>query len=357
MDFSKLKVVELANVLAGPAVGMFFAELGAQVIKVENATTGGDMTRFWKSEKEDADASLSAYFASVNWGKQHVMLNLKDPEGMAEAQNHLRSADVVIANFKPGSAVRMGLDAATLAQENPNLIYAHLTGFGSTDTRTAYDVVLQAETGFMSMNGTRESGPLKMPVALIALLAAHHLKEGILVALLQRQSNGKGAVVEVSLYDAAIASLANQATNWLMAGKVPQGIGSLHPNIAPYGDALHTRDGLQIVMAVGTDGQFNRLCEVLGAPDLARDTRFKTNLQRLGHRQALIEALNVFSRQFDRDLLLENLLTANVPCGAVRSMDEVFELPNARALVLESDMEGVATRRVKTAVFRLSQLS
>jgi crotonobetainyl-CoA:carnitine CoA-transferase CaiB-like acyl-CoA transferase len=221
-----LTVIELASVLAGPAVGMFLAELGAKVIKIENPD-GGDVTRQWKLPSEDGQSEVSAYFSSVNYGKQYQSINLKTTEGKQAVLNLMATADIVLTNFKSGDDIKLGLDYETLNALNPKLIYACITGFGPNDSRTAFDVVLQAEAGLMYMNGAPESGPIKWPVAVIDLMAAHQLKEGILLALLQRERHGLGAKVSVSLYDAAIASLANQATNWLMAGHIPQRLGSL----------------------------------------------------------------------------------------------------------------------------------
>ncbi|MCX6296683.1 MAG: CoA transferase, partial [Bacteroidetes bacterium] len=211
--FKDLKVIELANVLAGPAVGMFFAELGAQVIKIENKSTNGDVTRSWKIAKEDQKINSSAYYASVNWNKKSMFLDLKDASDKSKIIELIKEADIVISNYKKGDDIKLGMDFETLKKTNPTLIYAHISGFGEENSRTAFDIVLQAETGFMFMNGTKESGPIKMPVALIDILAAHQLKEGVLVALIKRMQTGNGSKVSVSLYDSAIASLANQATN------------------------------------------------------------------------------------------------------------------------------------------------
>ena len=188
--FKGLKVVELASVLAGPAVGMFFAELGADVLKIEHAGLGGDVTRSWKlsSEKEE---SISAYFSAVNYHKKIVFKDLKNQEDNQWVKNQLLQADLVIANFKPGSAQKLGMDFDTLKKLNPRIIYGEITGFSGGVKRPAFDVVLQAETGFMSMNGTPESGPVKMPVALIDVLAAHQLKEGLLLALLKQKEEPK----------------------------------------------------------------------------------------------------------------------------------------------------------------------
>ena len=258
--FQGLRVVELAGVLAGPAVGMFFAELGARVIKIENSRTGGDITRQWKLSAEPEDSSVSAYYCSVNWNKEVRLLDLETREAQVEVHELVAGADLVISNFKPDSARRLRMDADTLRDLNGRLIYAQIDAFGPDEQRPAFDVVLQAEAGYLYMSGEPGRPPVKMPVALIDLLAAHQLKEAVLVALLQRERSGKGCTVRTSLFESALASLANQATNWLMGGLVPQPIGTQHPNIAPYGDIVHTADGKPLVLAVGTDRQFAALC-------------------------------------------------------------------------------------------------
>ena len=247
--FQGLKVVELASVLAGPAVGLFFAELGAEVIKIENAATGGDVTRRWKAPTEAAEKTDSAYYQSINFGKQTLFVDLKEEEGREQVEALIRAADIVIVNYRPGAAKKLGMNYESLKSLNPKIIYAELTGFGADDSRLAFDVVLQAESGFLYLTGEPDRPPVKMPVALIDILAAHQLKEGILLALLQRSQTGQGSKVSTSLYAAALASLANQATNWLIASFAPQRLGSQHPNIAPYGDLFRTADGQELVLA------------------------------------------------------------------------------------------------------------
>lgn len=322
--FTDLIVVEAANVLAGPAVGMFFAELGATVIKVENPKTGGDTTRHWKLPSEDRDGDVSAYFSSVNWGKRSIGIDFSIPEGYAVLCDLLRRADVFMQSFKTGDAEKFRLDYPALRSLNDRLIYADITAFGAEDERPGFDAVLQAETGFTGMNGTEESGPVKMPVALIDLLLAHHLKEALLIALIERMQTGRGSYNTVSLFHAGVASLANQAANCLVAGSVPGRAGSDHPNIAPYGTIYATRGGEPVVLAVGTDRQFQALCEVLGVPDAAGDERFRTNPQRVVHRDALNTLLAHRIAQRDRASLLAALQARNVPAGAVRRLDEVL---------------------------------
>jgi crotonobetainyl-CoA:carnitine CoA-transferase CaiB-like acyl-CoA transferase len=350
--FKGVKVIELASVLAGPAVGMFFAELGAEVIKIENATTGGDVTRSWKLPSENPNDAGSAYFSSVNYGKTHLFFDLENSEDLQKTLDLLRGCDVVISNFKDASAARLGVDYARLKTLNPKIIYAQIYGYDSSDDTPAFDVVLQAETGFMHMNGERGGKAVKMPVALIDILAAHQLKEAILIALWQRERTGLGAFVSTSLYESAVASLANQATNWLMAGKIPQRIGAEHPNIAPYGDVFTTADDSEIVLACGTERQWKNLCDALDLTALKTDNLFKTNALRVQNRQKLIEILRGCIAVFTRDIVLAILKKHGVPAAAIRSMDEVFDHPLAKAMVLENEEE----RRVKTVAFRLSEL-
>lgn len=350
--FKDLKVIELASVLAGPAVGMFFAELGAQVIKIENKPTGGDVTRRWKLPQEDSTAPTSAYYCSVNWHKEVHLLDLTQVEDQQRVQDWLRDADVVISNFKTSSAQKLGMDYETVKKLNPKIIYAQLTAFGEEEERPAFDVVLQAEAGFLYMTGEPEGNPVKMPIALIDLLAAHQLKEGILVALLHRERSGEGSFVTTSLLESAISSLANQATNWLMVGHIPQRMGTQHPNIAPYGDIFYTQDEKLIVLAVGTERQFQQLCHVLQVQNLATDSRFATNAERVRHRVALRDVLTPVIQQFNRTELLEQLNQYGVPAASIRTLPEVFELPQAQQMILEEQLpDGFLSKRVQTVAF------
>ncbi len=352
--FQNLKVVELASVLAGPAVGMFFAELGAEVLKVENKTTGGDTTRHWKMPSEDPKNPDSAYFYSVNWGKRHVFLDLTQSADRQQLMAWLKEADIVISNFKKGGAEKLGLDCVSLSQLNPRLIYASISAYGEDDLRPGFDVAIQAETGWMHMNGESGGPPVKMPVALMDLLAAHQLKEGVLVALLQRERTGLGSEVTVSLFDAGVASLANQATNWLNLGHLPQRIGSRHPNIAPYGEIFYAQDDRPLIVSAGTEQQFRALCHLLGASQIAEDERFATNALRLEYRDELASQLQAAFRCFPAETILEKCHAAQVPVAPIRNLQEVFDLPAAQDLILEEKTEGGGvSKRVRTAVFKI----
>ena len=352
--FKDLKVVELANVLAGPAVGMFFAELGAEVIKIENKSTNGDVTRSWKLPTENTGSDISAYFSSINWNKKSILCDLNNSDEKQKIYDLIKEADVVISNYKPGDDKKLGMDYETLKKINPKLIYANITGFGDDDPRTAYDLVLQAETGFMFMNGTVESGPIKMPVALIDVLAAHQLKEGILVALIKKLKTGEGSKVSVSLYDSAIASLANQASNWLMAGHNPQPSGSLHPNIAPYGEIFISSDNKMIVLAIGNNKQFEKLCTLLELESAELSTDFLTNTNRVKNRKLLFEILQNKIKNISSEKLMNDFIKNDIPAGEIKSLKDVFENEKARSLILsEKHPSGDVSKRVKTVAFSI----
>ena len=334
-------VVELASVLAGPSAGQFLAELGATVVKVENTTTRGDVTRTWRLPSERgkrgsvggsgsdgtgagtesnngidggirddmtarnrggesegdsgrSDDSVTAYFSACNMGKQSVAIDLRDASGLNACHRLLRSADVVLASYKPGDAERLGVDYATARALNPAVVYAQITGYGVDDDRAGYDAVIQAESGFQYMNGL--DAPTKMPVAMMDLLASHQIKEGVLAGLLRRAMGGGddddrttcGSLVSVSLLGAGVSALANQGTGYLREGVVPQRMGNDHPVICPYGTIFECADGGLITLAVGSDAQWRGLCGVLQMPD---DERFSTNPLRVEHRGACKEAV------------------------------------------------------------------
>jgi crotonobetainyl-CoA:carnitine CoA-transferase CaiB-like acyl-CoA transferase len=356
--FKNLKVLELASVLAGPTVGMFFAELGAEVIKIENKTTDGDVTRSWKLPSEPKDAEGSAYFYAVNYKKQHYFFDLESVVDREKVYAMVKDCDIVISNFRKSSAVKLGMDYNTLRKHTPSVIYGQIYGFDEDDETPAFDVVLQAEAGFMYMCGERGGNPVKMPVALIDLLAAHQLKEGLLIALLHRERTGEGAFVSASLYESAVASLVNQASNWLMTGHIPNRIGSEHPNIAPYGDIFETADGKEIVLACGTEKQWRGLCIVLNQAQLIEDERFISNQKRVFNRNDLNTILKNTIKEWDREKLLSQLRGGNVPAGAIRNMPEVFENNTAKDMILkENNTRGVITKRVKTISFKIPNLS
>ncbi|GAB1446770.1 CaiB/BaiF CoA-transferase family protein [Flammeovirgaceae bacterium] len=334
--FAGLKVVELASVLAGPSVGQFFAELGAQVIKVENVKTGGDITRTWRG-KNEGDNDLSAYYTSVNWGKKSLAIDLSNEEGRDIVHQLIAKSDAVIASYKPGDAEKLGVDYNTLILQNPSLIYGQITGYGPDNERVGYDAVIQAESGFMDLNGDTNGLPLKMPVALIDVLAGHHLKEGLLLALLKKERTGKGDFVEVSLIQAAISSLANQATNWLVAKNLPKRQGSAHPNIAPYGDTYLTKDNKRMLLAIGSDRQFKDLCKILELNELESNPKWETNSQRVKNRASLNDELQSGIEKMNASDFMASCNNRKIPAGIIQNLREVFEMPEAKEVLIHAN--------------------
>lgn len=350
---SHLTVIEFASVLAGPLTGSFLAELGAKVIKIENKKTGGDVTRSWRSSRESTEG-ISAYYAAANTYKQTLFLDLNIPTEKEKALSLVKKADIVLSNFKPESAKKLALTFENFKSNNPTIIHGQIVGFANESNRAAYDVVLQAETGFMSMNGQPENLPTKMPVALIDILAAHQLKEGILLALLQLQSIKKAQQVTVNLEQAAISALANQASNWLMNKQIATQLGSLHPNIAPYGETFLCSDNKYIVLAIGSDKQFNTLCNILKIDHLAKDERFITNQLRVKNRKLLEQVLVKAFKNQKSEQLLNQFIEQNVPAGAVKKINEVMESSAGSAMVISENVNNQWLHKVKNIAFQIT---
>lgn len=352
--FDGLVVIELARVLAGPAVGMFFAELGAKVIKIENKKTAGDVTRKWKHPSENSSDEYSAYYHSTNWGKEKRMMDLSDSADHQTVIDLIKSTDIVISNFKAASAEKLGMDYATLRKENPRLIYGAITAYGEGNPAPGFDAMLQAETGWIHMTGTKGGPPSKMPVALIDLMAAHQLKQGLLIALMKRAESGKGSYVSISLYDTAIAALANQASNWLNLGVVPERMGTEHPNIAPYGDVFTTQDGKEIILGTGTQKQFEGLCDILGLQELKSNPDYKTNQNRLANRAQLNKQLATAINKITYKDLAEHCLNNQVTLAPINDLKTVFQNAAAKKMILEEEQDsGKVARCVRTVAFRI----
>ena len=352
--FSGLTVLELSSVLAGPAAGMFFAELGARVIKVENVQTNGDVTRSWKMAEENAESTTSAYYHAVNWNKEVHLLDLTNEKDKSQVHQWVSETDIVISNFKHGSAGKLGMDYATLSQLNPGIIYGSISAYGKDDPRPGFDVSMQAETGWVYMNGDQDGPPTKMPVALIDILAAHQLKEGLLIALMQRNRDGKGCEVHVSLFKSSISSLANQASNWLNLNLLPARMGSQHPNIAPYGDILKMKDGLEVMLTAGTQKQFAFLCKALEKGQLTEEALYATNIARVSNRQSLLQLL----QEAALERTFEELKKVHSKIGSVmvpiQSMQQVFQSRNAQEMILsQKEPDGSESLRVSTVAFEI----
>lgn len=333
LPFQDLLVIEFASVLAGPSVGQFFAELGAEVIKIENPNTKGDVTRTWKGSDEVTD-DRSAYFCSVNWGKKSLVLDVTKNEHLKILYQLVKKADVVITSYKPGDDIKLKVDYQTLKNINSKIIYGQITGYGSNSTRVGYDAIVQAESGFMAINGEEKSMPLKMPVALMDLIAGHQLKQALLLGIIERQITGEGSYHEVSLIESGLSSLANQATNFLIGGQEPTAKGSLHPNIAPYGEQFQTQDGKRIVLAIGNDKQFSGLIEILG---LDLSDNFSTNELRLEKRHDLARQIEECICKWQSEELMNELNARNIPAGVINHISEAIDKYGQKLLINSPD--------------------
>ncbi len=332
LPLAGLRVLDFSRVLAGPLCTMVLGDLGADVVKVERPGEGDD-TRHWGPPFVGPDA---AYFLCLNRNKRSVCLDLQTEEGRRAARRLARRADVLVENFRPGLMARFGLDHASLAADNPGLVYCSLTAFGEEGEaalRPGYDIIVQAVSGLMSVTGERGGGPVKVGVALLDVIAGLYAAVGIQAALHERQRTGRGRRLTVSLFDASVAAMVNQAANYLLGALVPGPMGTEHPNIVPY-QVFQAADR-PFVLAAGNDRLFERTCEAIGRPDLARDPRFATNEARVRHRAALVPLLQEVFRSRTAAAWLAELSARSVPCAPVRRLDEVFAAPEGAALVQE----------------------
>lgn len=346
-----LKVVELATVLAGPLVGTFLAELGADVLKIEPPGRG-DVTRSWRLAGESQEGP-GAYYAAANGHKRIERMNLKTDEGQRALGQHLDDADILIQNARPTSLAGLGLDPDTLAARHPRLIHVHLLGFLDNPARGGYDIVVQAESGFLSMNGEPDGAPFRMPVALMDVLAAHQMRSGLLLALYERERTGRGAYIETWLDASGFSGLVNRGTEHLVAGRTPEPLGALHPQIAPYGELFTCRCGSVVVTAVGNNPQFRSLCSVLGQEELADDARFATNPERVTHRTALARLLAPLFADIEAGPLLDEALSRGIPLGRVKSVSDALSSGTGRAMTAAYDVEGTPVRHVRQVAFRI----
>ncbi len=329
-----IRVLDLSRVLAGPWSGQILADLGAEVIKVEQPGKGDD-TRHWGppylQDAQGRDTSEAAYFLSANRGKKSVAIDLASPQGQDLIRRLAAQSDIVLENFKVGGLSKYGLDYASLREHNPGLIYCSITGFGQDGPykdRPGYDFMIQAMGGLMSITGEPDGQPQKVGVALADVLTGMYATVAVLAALAHRDQTGIGQHIDLALLDVQVASLANQAMNYLVSGAAPRRLGNAHPNIVPY-QTFATADGYLIV-AVGNDRQFERCCQVLGLPALTTDPRYARNADRVAHRDALIPLLQEALARRPRDHWLAELERVGVPCGPINALDQVFDDPQVR---------------------------
>ncbi|MBX9596720.1 MAG: CoA transferase [Roseomonas sp.] len=331
---SHLRVLDLGRIMAAPWATQILADLGADVIKIERPGAGDD-TRAWGPpflKDRDGNATKEAgYYLSVNRGKRSVTIDITRPEGQAVVRRIAETADIVVENFKAGALTRYGLDADSLRQIKPSLICCSVTGFGQDGPRrdqAAYDFMIQAMGGLMSVTGEKDGPPQKVGVPIVDLMTGMYATTAILAAVAHRDRTGQGETIDLAMLDVQAAFLANQAMNFLVGGKVPHRAGNRHPNIQPQ-DVFPCADGY-IVLAVGNDGQFVKLCEAIGHPDWAQDARFVKNADRVRNELALTPMLTERFADFTRLELTTMLDAAGVPCGPINTVPDVFQDPQVK---------------------------
>jgi crotonobetainyl-CoA:carnitine CoA-transferase CaiB-like acyl-CoA transferase len=335
-----LRVLELARVLAGPWTGQILADLGAQVVKVESPA--GDDTRRWGPpfvRGRDGEALDAVYFHACNRGKRSIVADLATEEGRRIVQRLAARSDVLIENFKVGGLARFGLDYAALASVNPRLIYCSVTGFGQTGPyahRAGYDFIIQGMSGIMALTGEPDGEPQKIGVAFADVFTGTYGAIAVLAALAQRAETGVGQHIDLSLLDSMVGVLANQGLSCLLSGESPRRLGNAHPSIVPY-QVFAVSDG-HVIIAVGNDAQFERLCAFLQRPALAGDPRFATNAARVEHRETLIPMIAARLAGLTREEVLRGLEVREVPAGPIQSLTEVFCDPQVRHRGMRVDL-------------------
>jgi crotonobetainyl-CoA:carnitine CoA-transferase CaiB-like acyl-CoA transferase len=344
---SHIRVLDLSRVLAAPWTGQNLADLGAEVIKVERPGKGDDSRAFgppWLKDRDGRDTAESAYFAAANRGKKSITIDLSKPEGQALVRDLAARCDVLLENYKHGDLARYALGYEDLKAINPRLIYCSVTGFGQTGPyreRPGYDFMIQGMGGLMSITGERDElpggGPQRVGVPIVDIMTGMYASIAVCAALAHRAETGVGQHLDLALLDTQVAFLANQAMNYLATGEVPGRLGNAHPNIVPY-QTFRTADG-NIILACGNDNLFNKLCEVAGATELARDERFSTNARRVENRAAITALLaEIFSKRTTREWV-SVLEAAGVPNGPINNIKEVFEEPQVLARGMRIELE------------------
>jgi crotonobetainyl-CoA:carnitine CoA-transferase CaiB-like acyl-CoA transferase len=337
-----LRVLELARILAGPWAGQILADLGADVVKVERSKTGDD-TRAWGPpfiEGKDGNHLGAAYFHSTNRGKRSIECDFESDEGKRIVRKLAARSDVLIENFKVGGLTKFGLDYKSLAPDCPRLIYCSVTGFGQDGPyahRAGYDLMAQGMGGFMSLTGTADGEPTRAGVPVSDIMTGMYAVIGILAALQQRQRTGKGCYVDAALVDTTVGVLANQGLNFLASGKVPGRIGNAHPNIVPY-QVFPVADGY-IIIATGNDSQYQKLCGVLGAPELGKHPDYIDNRSRLERRNDIVAKISALTVKFKMQDLADKLEAVGVPAGPINNLDQVFDDPHVRHRGMKLDIK------------------
>jgi len=329
-----IQVIDLSRVLTGPFATMIMGDLGAEIIKVESLGTG-DVTRNWGPPYE---GELSAYFMSANRNKRSISIDLKTEHGQEILCKLVQSADVVIENWRPGVAERLGASYNDLKKINPKIIYCSISGYGQDGPYRdlpSYDLIIQAMSGLMSITGGKESEPYKTGVAVADLFASFYALSGILAAIRVKELKGQGQYIDISLLDSQVSVLVNIAMNYLIGNQVAERVGNAHPNIVPY-QTFNGKDG-RFVVAVGNDSQFNSLCKAIGSPQLKDNPKFSTNDSRVKNRNELIDIIQRIFLKKSRDYWIDTLQKYEIPCGPINNIEEAFQIPQImhREMVVE----------------------
>jgi crotonobetainyl-CoA:carnitine CoA-transferase CaiB-like acyl-CoA transferase len=351
---SHIRVLDLGRIMAAPWSTQILADLGAEVIKIERPGAGDD-TRSWGppflKDTQGNPTKEAGYYLSVNRGKRSVTLDIAKPEGQAIVMKLAETCDIVVENFKAGALAKYGLDAASLRAIKPSLIYCSVTGFGQDGPRrdqAAYDFMIQAMGGLMSITGEADGAPQKVGVPIVDLMTGMYATVAILAALARRNETGQGETIDLAMLDVQATFLANQAMNWIVGNRVPHRAGNKHPNIQPQ-DVFPAKDGY-IVLAVGNDGQFVKLCEAIERPDWAKDPRFIRNADRVRHNPELTPMLAARFSEFTRAELTELLDAAGVPCGPINTVPDVFADPQIEHRNMLRDLPHPLAGTVKQVV-------
>lgn len=341
-----LRVLDLSRVLAGPWATQLFADMGADVLKVERPGVGDDTRGFgppWICDRTSGEQVDAAYYASANRGKRSITVDFTTPAGQQIALRLAAASDILVENYKVGALAKYGLDYESVRARNPRIIYCSITGFGQTGpyrNRPGYDFLIQGMGGLMSVTGERDDlpggGPQRAGVALADITTGMYASSALLAALYHRERTGEGQYIDLALLDSQVSVLINQGMNWLIGGQVPPRSGNGHPNIVPY-QAFATCDG-HIILAVGNDEQFRRFCDAAGCPQLAADPRYLTIAERNANRDTLIPTLAEILRQRTSRDWIAMLETAQVPCGPINTIKDVFEDPQVIAREMRIDL-------------------
>ena len=355
MPLQGIKVLDLSRILAGPWAGQMLADLGADVIKVERPGAGDD-TRLWGPPYmpasvgfEDSESREAAYFQTANRGKRSLCVDMSQPKGQDIIKQLAVQADVLIENFKVGGLAKYGLGFESLGKINPRLVYCSITGFGQTGPykdRAGYDFMIQAMGGLMSVTGSEDGEPMKVGVAVADVMTGLYASNAIQAALIHQLRTGQGQHIDLALLDVQVATLANQAMNYLATGDNPKRLGNAHPNIVPY-QAFATTDG-HIILAVGNDGQFQRFCQVAGANELFSNPQYTSNALRVANRNELVPEVSQLLKQQTTQWWLTALNEVGVPCGPICTIDQVFDNPQIQAREMKIALDHLQLGKVES---------